>query len=595
MTIPIVRYNGRYYIDYHPGTHDWDDDEGHGPDETVDSFPTDEKGYREWLGEMRAEYAARQAYFDRYVFPIPSQRHEFLHPPSPFPRVDRLPSDATYIVNLDSEVFTVDYGAHFKLGNIPRTANVSLLAAVNSADLENPVYSGACDASHIASPALELPEPVHEIGYASRTVDPKIEVGDVRTRLLMRVLAEVNHTFDFVIRQFGREWAAHSFQVRELSFARLWIASGKAKFLSLPEGLCHPRTCMRDTYGVCAHINPERELPDNGYFDREWAGSSAPLLEFGTMFHLPGELPGVSPQESMYWFDGVLISLVLVVDGAAVTEAVGWGLQQGRSNFQLIAMSLFEVILAEVSTSADPNSQKHPFVSASHPLKLAFPSEEEVTEEWAGQSYLFTSNEGRQQAKRSKSQFSPGFGALITFLEVAAQRRCAAKSNGILPPEVYCKILDHVDYGTWVTCSTVSPAFRSYCLRMYRLNDRWTIPFDPDPWFLGCREGLFYYVEPKDTHTGLSHATVEKDYFWMCHPLPELNWMPIIGAEPRALMVNVLLDDGEVADSDQGDEGNNMNESDGWDESDEGDESDKSEEGDEMDKRGEMDEGARGS
>jgi hypothetical protein len=47
MSIPIVRYNGRYYIDYEPEPyHPWDPDDGPDPQEMVDSIPTDEKGYR---------------------------------------------------------------------------------------------------------------------------------------------------------------------------------------------------------------------------------------------------------------------------------------------------------------------------------------------------------------------------------------------------------------------------------------------------------------------------------------------------------------------------------------------------------------------
>jgi hypothetical protein len=310
----------------------------------------------------------------------------------------------------------------------------------------------------------------------------------------------------------------------------------------------------------------ENELADKGYFDQRWASTSAPLLEFGTMFHRQGERPGVSPAETMYWFDGVLVSLVLVVDDAAVSAAVAWGLQQDRSNFQLIAMSLFEVILAEVSMKTDRKGARVPFVRFSQPLKLSAmseakyarlnPEKAEELKERTRQGYRFSDLEGAQQSRRSKAYLYPGYGALINFLDVAAQRRCAAKSPGALPAEMYCKILDHVDYNTWRACSTVSPAFRSYCLLKYRLNDQWIIPLQPEPLWCVSRQEPFFYFEPQDPDTGFSYPAVEKQNEWRCHGLPRFNWMPIIGAEPRALMLNVLLEfeDPEFPENDESDE-----------------------------------------
>jgi hypothetical protein len=50
--------------------------------------------------------------------------------------------------------------------------------------------------------------------------------------------------------------------------------------------------------------------------------------------------------------------------------------------------------------------------------------------------------------------------------------------------------------------------------------------------------------------TGTAVQLVEKENSWGCHRVV-WNWMPIVGAEPRALMVDVLLefeeDGGDVA------------------------------------------------
>jgi hypothetical protein len=41
-----------------------------------------------------------------------------------------------------------------------------------------------------------------------------------------------------------------------------------------------------------------------------------------------------------------------------------------------------------------------------------------------------------------------GLAALVNFFDVAARRRAALKSTDLLPPEVYTRILDFVDYNT---------------------------------------------------------------------------------------------------------------------------------------------------
>lgn len=367
----------------------------------------------------------------------------------------------------------------------------------------------------------------------------------------MRVMAEVAQEFGVVVRRFGKQWAPESFPFRELAFAMLWIASGKAKFLSFPETLCHPRDCMRNSLysGACnrLYLDVDLELPDNGYFGRDWAGESAPLLEFGSLFHRPGQAPGASPAETMYWLDDILISLVLVPDGIAVTAAVAWGLQQGRNNFQLVVLSLSEAILAEVSTAPGANNTAEPFVKVSRPLKLGPLSKEECIKMGhpeiaaAGFWYLCLQD-------RSKTQLYPGFAALITFFDIAGRRRSAAKSRCILPTELHCRILDFVDYATWSACVTVSPAFRAYCLLKYRIDDQWRIAPGSGPRPDSTKPFFSFVAEKIQDGTNTAVQLVERDSGGVCHGLSPHNWMPIVGAEPRALMVDVLLEFEEEGD-----------------------------------------------
>jgi hypothetical protein len=59
-------------------------------------------------------------------------------------------------------------------------------------------------------------------------VTPKVQIGDIRKHWLMRVIAEIMSEDSETIHDFGREWAPESFPFRELTFALLWVASGKA-------------------------------------------------------------------------------------------------------------------------------------------------------------------------------------------------------------------------------------------------------------------------------------------------------------------------------------------------------------------------------
>ncbi|KAL2134854.1 hypothetical protein VTI74DRAFT_10660 [Chaetomium olivicolor] len=570
--VQIVRYHGRDYMSFfHPKQHD-DPDFDHGLGSLTlamaETIPASKGRYKKWLKQMRAEYAAKEQYFDQHVFPIngapaepgESKSGEFLRVPSELlPKRGLVLDDVTFIINLDREVFTIDYGAHFKLDKIPRKCCLWHMAVPSSLNSAGPTFpSDICEKDYVTSPALALRERVSEIGYPSRTVTAKVGIADARKHWLMRVLAEVLYEYGTTIMRFGREWAPDSFPFRELAFAVLWIASGKAKFLAFRSGICHPRTCGLDYLGYCelwdefdaAGLGSDEDefenlmVPDNGWFGPNWAGNDAPLLEFGSLFHRPGQLPGAAPSETMYWFDDVLVSLVLVVDCAAVTAAVTWGLQQGRANFQVVVMSLYEVVLAEVLTAS--RTEKAPFVKLSHPLKLSPLREEECLSthprerpEWReGMGHTHPSHYAVvEQSERSNTHHYPGLAALVNFLDIAAARRAAVKSTGALPPEMYCRILDHCDYETWRACAEVSPAFRSHSLLNYKLDKCTTIvprlsslPTDDD--VLGftvqdCTETISIKERPFRPH---------------CRPLTEWNWMPIIGTDRRALMVDVLLE-----------------------------------------------------
>ncbi|RSL40667.1 hypothetical protein CEP54_016051 [Fusarium duplospermum] len=468
--LEIVRFNKRYYIRYHRldgycrglGT------------KIVARIPTDTQAYREWLQRKRDRYVEHERRLEEHIYSRCGESDseqddasfcQFVLLPSELPQLNQLDFEYVYILNLDCEVFTVNFGAHWKLSSIPRD-DVWRLAMADSMYAYKPTLSlDACPEEMMASLALEYSRRDAKLDFDSRVVNPMVEINNPGQALLARVLTEVLLKHKDEIIRFGREWHPSSFPFRELIFAIVSIASGQASFHSFPARFCHPRDCLRlncDTH----------HLPDlTGWFDQEWAGNHAPLLDFGSMSHWPGEAAGVSPNETMYWLEDVLVSLVLVIDDKAVGEAASWGIEQGHDNFQVTILSMFEVAFAEVSTSGTTGE---PYITYTKPIKLSpldpdycmstHPRERPerkpgmgVQQAW-GERIMQSNCTGTMA--RIRSQF-PGVCALVNFFSVASSRRAAVMSAGPpFPPEIYSRLLDFVDYDTWKSCCVVSPAFR---------------------------------------------------------------------------------------------------------------------------------------
>lgn len=488
---------------------------------------------------MRALYDGIERNLERQVHEIRDgfepdclQFDEFTALPTELPRLSGYDAECFYIINLDYEVLTINHSIHWKLDSIPRQDELWLRAISESIYLGKPTISpDICPEEHMASPALELPEPNPGIGYKARFVTPRTNIREAQKVFLTHVLAKTLVEFKDDIVRFGREWSPDSFPFRELAFALVSIASGQVKFHSFPAQSRKPRT--------------RRESP--GWLDEEWAGDSAPLLEFGSMSHRPGERPGVSPMETMYWLEDVLVSLVLVIDGEALTQAVTHGIEQGCTNFQIVILSLFEATFAEVSFGDDGE----PFVEASDPIYLSplrpeyclstHPRERPVLEpemeyqsQW-GERIMQSNCTGTARKLR---RLFPGLAALVNVFEAAASRRAASKSVGILPPELYDRILDFVDYDTWKTCLAVSPAVRLCCLRKYRLDNQMRIVAGPFVRLRTYHQGSLLSFDFEDMQTGKIRPVMQVSRW---HRTEKCKWMPLIGSDRKALMLDVAV------------------------------------------------------
>ncbi|KAL2863197.1 uncharacterized protein BJX67DRAFT_266668 [Aspergillus lucknowensis] len=545
--LEIVRFRGRYYIRYHQFDSYF---EGLGA-KIIASIPADPKEYRQWLQSMRAEYAVKENALESHVYTIRegvkpdySEFREFWTLPSEFPRlvnqVAYLFVEYIYIINLDREVLTMDHSIHWRLRNILRQDELWLPAIVES------VYPGkltisldVCPEEHMASPALEYPKRKLGIEYSFHCVTPRTYLAEAQKVFLTFIMARTLVEYRYEVIRYGMEWSPDSFPFRELAFALVSIASSQATFHSFPAQQCNPQTC--DTSDC--NLNHLPKSP--GWLDEEWAGDRAPLLEFGSSAHRPGEPPRASPTETMYWVEDVLVSLVLVVDGEAITKAVTWGIEQGRANFQIVVLSLFEAAFAEVllgggeepfvkvSTPVDLSPLREDYCVSTHPRMRSELKPGMKFRHQRGERIMDSNCTGKGQ--RLQSQF-PGLGALTNFFEVAASRRAASKSAGILPPELYDMILDFVDYDTWKSCMLVSTVFRSQCPRKYR-DDRMRIVAGPFVRLDKHREPLMSF-DFENMQTGEILPMIQDP---RCVWMGEYNWMPIIGRDRKALMLDIVI------------------------------------------------------
>jgi hypothetical protein len=512
---------------------------------------------------MRARYAGIEATLEKEVYEIGDSEPEALsrHPelpdfvlvPTEFPHLGKFEfHEFFYIINLDREVLTMNYTIHWKLGDIPREDELWLRAIVDSTNRRyHTVSLKICPEKHLASLALDLAEPNWEIEtgdkYGSRLVSPRTSIVKTGEVFLTHVLVHTIFQYREEILSMGGEWSPESFPFRELVFALVSIASGQAKYYSFPAGLCRSPGC--EMWQRCEEKKHLANWP--GGIGEEWAGDSAPLLEFGSHFHLPGDPPGASPVTTMYWVDDVLVSLALVVDGDAIMKAVAWGMEQSRTHFQLTVLSIFEVAFAEVSCDMGGKT----FVIFTHTVSLSplsakdclstHPRERPEIE--AGDQFQIPCSERIGLWKNDGSVEGlqlrfPGLCALVNFFEVAATRQTTYTSSttGILPMEIYDIIVEFVDYDTWKTCLKVSSGIRASCLRKYRIDDRARIVGGP---FVCKRKRggykqrqLAFDMENMETGKILQMSLVGSD------PKESFNWMPVIGSDRKAIMLDVNID-----------------------------------------------------
>ncbi|PFH57143.1 hypothetical protein XA68_15441 [Ophiocordyceps unilateralis] len=548
--LEVIRFHGRYYVRYHRYDGYWD---GLGA-RIIAKIPTDPQEYKEWLESTRAWWSDKEALLERHVYetqdgvePDSAYFDEFEELPSEMPRLSVYGPMFCYILNLDHQVLTVDYTMHWKLNKIPRE-NDAWIEAIVRTDVRK-LNTIAATAEQTASLALELPQGDRPIVYNHCCVAASQDISMPSKAFLTNVMARSLVTYRHEIISFGREWSPESFPFREVAFALVSIASGQAKFCAFPGNRCHPLNCK---LWRC----PEWHFDvTNVWVHKDWAGDDGPVLEFASPVHRPGEPPGASPAETMYWHEKVLVSLVLSIDGESISKAVEFGIQQGRTNFQIAFLTLFCVKLAEVSLDGDgkpflkhcsslplsPLRQSH--CLSTHPLdrtKLQ-PGMKSRRPSWQS---IMDSN--CTATSESLQKYFPGLAALVNFFHVAANRQATSSGGVNLPPELHEHILSYVDYDTWKACSVVSTTFRSCCLRKYRINDRMMIAAVPTARRINLHRELIPTLsfEFEDMDTGERFLMMIHESSW--NLVQKHNWRPIIGGQRKVLMLDVDVEYKEV-------------------------------------------------
>ncbi|KFY35024.1 hypothetical protein V494_06273 [Pseudogymnoascus sp. VKM F-4513 (FW-928)] len=260
--------------------------------------------------------------------------------------------------------------------------------------------------------------------------------------------------------EYAPRWRHDGFAFREFAFAILSIAAGRFYFL---ERANYNRFAGYDVEGYIIDRNNGKPL-------------SVPI--FGMECHEPGVSPGSAPNETLYWFENIVVSLVpdsiLRQDTeAAIAKAVEYGFREGKTSFQTILFSIFDVILLEAYVkdgikvvrrteviSIQDRDRKSDWTF--DPDKLVFRREADVATTF------------KQVCHKHM-----GFAKLQTFFDVAARRKLPRHTKDRLPVELYANIMSYLDPRTLHAISQVSWSLRRLYYKRFAFSDDLdTVQFD---------------------------------------------------------------------------------------------------------------------
>jgi hypothetical protein len=406
-----------------------------------------------------------------------------------------LPSEKSarfsFMVDLDRQIFSVDYGAHFKLNNIPRDG--LWIRALGIDGNERMLNTTICPEDAIAHPAWNSEpnkgsqnQPYYgcscTIVEDLRTTIHTTDIGAPGQVIALLLFTQFYEQYQTRFRMFLPQWRPEDFIFREVAFAILSLAAGQFQVAAWDK--------MELYAGNGYLLVPDEETCDP---------LKAKLLpEFPMGYHRPDERPGSAPDGCIYWLGNVLVSLEMTLQDpakchVAIERAVEFGLGAGRNRFRAVIFSLVDVVLLQVRLAEDGtriliHTEAKTLLPIEHSRNLsADPPLPQRIHGWIPTMYpsrfvCGTPMYGKAaRARRDPQSISdlchpfPGFISLCHFFNMAAAESLKPRTRtneARLPMELCYKILDYTDDITYRLCSYVSWGFREYYQKNMRFGNK---------------------------------------------------------------------------------------------------------------------------
>ena len=491
---------------------------------------------KEWLQAKRAELAEWDRILQESVLSIDSAEFQALPPPPstglvtqtstylPEPRhctelhqrlkgemapsyrvaLNDLFNEWVYTIDLDNEVFSVDNAAHFVLDKIPRNVWIESLAfdghgrrlvlphmvppeslaSLTPVKLDTTAIAASCSVQGLM---MEIVNPKRLSDFPQKLRHGPL----ILDRLWVFLRGSLEEQMSFVLKNL----ATTDFAFREIAFGIVSLAAGLTGGLRFEDTRRLKSTIEPDCYPLVISSNPY--------------GHTTVLSNLAIGYHLQGVEPGSAPQETWYWFRGVLISLESDLSreervDAAIRRAVCFGrmTRSPSEAFNAILISIEHAVTLRVVGNRVQHTRtltllQIPIHYTKNPLdrydafelsKFDNGEGSEVDENEDTGSVSEASAQDQTECRdfedsgpRPDPQVAPRrpdpvanlepFSAMVHVFEAAIRQTMKPEQiqEGVFPVELYEMILAVVDNETYQACAFVSHKFRSYCLQNLRI------------------------------------------------------------------------------------------------------------------------------
>ena len=568
----VFRFRGRYYRFYN----NYDSyPEGLGS-ELVKSIPADPEAYQQWLAEHRKIALEWHEALERYLCLKPENDQEDAgeHPwgvatdalPNFSPAFNDLLIEWVYTIDLDNEVFTIDNGAHLHLNKIHGFEWIEALAHGRRGD--RVLLPGNIPTESIADLVVKLPPPSASILELHTRLDVRIvEAKGLNASPLLQRHGPLLRAKIFRLFQVVQEptfsaillgWNPEEFPFRENAYAILCLASASLDFSLVPQNQISSKRTIGYSQLETTNTQEENEF----------------LAQMGVGRHLEGVFPGLSPDSTMYWFDGVLVHLVaqLIDRPELVSAAVANVVEHCRNHrpdqcVSAILMSVEHIILMKVYPNGRVDHtdllvlfdiDTHTSMNASGRYtdenlkemqirkKKAVENREAGTEgeDWRDGIEAQTCWPATGFEMSSGEMTEKSFMALVQFLETSTRQQLppSRSKEGVFPTEIYEMIIFHLsDLQTHRACMQVSRTFRDLCQQNLMMMDDIVFQANDATRTYDQFDVLSPAFRMKTLSTGLTQEVILKQQLQPARQ--EFYWLIVVGRERnrRSLLPNLAV------------------------------------------------------